>query len=172
MSITSHKKDVDHMIQTLLRMIDNESSLLMFAEDDFPPCDTLAFVMGKICESAHASTMSGVIFAVGMGGLTFQTHDAHEISKYININMQRMKQVDHLLQEWLLKEKREGRKYLADREPLTSKKMQFNHMGIVSSVGHTHAASSFKCGDPMSNANFPGLNYDENASPAVFSVST
>jgi hypothetical protein len=170
-SITAHKKDVDNMIQMLMGMIGDESSLLMFGEDDFPPCDTLSFVLGKICESNEAKSMSGVIFAVGMGGLTFQTRDAHAISRYIQLNMERLKQIDHLLQEWLLKEKNEGRQHLGERRPITSQRMQFNHIGAVSSVGHKHAASSFKCGDSMRNANFPGLNYNESRLPAVFSVS-
>jgi len=154
-SIQSHKQDVIQMISTVQT---NEATLWMFAEDDFPPCPSMRLM--QVFRNLPC-TFSGMVLAVGMTGLVFQTADAVAIKEYIEQNIRRPKQIDHLLQEWLLKEKPESRRYLGSRRPLTSREMQFNHIGTISTVGHHHASTDFNCGDSMRHANFPGLNYRE-----------
>ena len=159
-TVQQHKMHLVSMLDYIIRTAGHESTLFMFAEDDFPPCDSEVRVINNVV-SFPSAKFSGVILAVGMTGMTFQMRDAAALREYIKNSLHRNnKQIDHLIHEMLLLERPIGAAYLGNRRPLTSRSMQFHHIGKVSSQGHHHGAKAFQCGDDMKHANFPGLNSD------------
>ena len=158
--IYQQKLDVIKMLRYSL--LHTDAGLIMVAEDDFPPCESLKGAISEIfTNNIFGRSFSSIITAVGMNGMIFQRVLVPKLIKYLKSGLDRNKQVDHMTHEWLLKETEQAKSDLAGFYPVTTQVMHFRHTGVVSNFGHRHNPTSFQCGDSMKNAHFPGLNYDD-----------
>jgi hypothetical protein len=157
-AVERHKQDVLHM---LYRLPTSRADLVMFAEDDFVPCyDLVEGLLRSFSNTSAVTHMSAYYASVGLNGLIFNRADVPAIVRYIKAKIIHPKQVDHLLQEWMLKETPAARTDVGDRTPFVYKHMLFRHVGQVSSQGHKHSSTAFQCGDTMHGAHFPGIDSD------------
>eukprot|EP00762_Andalucia_godoyi_P000089 ANDGO_02386.mRNA.1 hypothetical protein GUITHDRAFT_109638 len=142
-----------------------QDDLMMLMDDDFEPCPwALDRLEHAILRHLDADFSAGM-FSFGTSGLLFHVNDLPALVEYIAKGQERpanvRRPIDHLLDEWMLKETDLAKNYLKKRRNFTVRYHPFAHKGIVSTQDHSHFDGQYGCWDQMTWPTlFVGIAYD------------
>jgi hypothetical protein len=158
--LMKHSFDVAFMFDYVAQHMP-ASDYVMLMDDDFSLC----YRAVDRLESAIAhfdDDFSAGLFSFGTSGQLYHVSDLPMIVRYIEEGQLRSRRrpIDHLLNEFVLKETPAAKEYLKKRRNYSIRNHPFVHRGVMSTQGHVHA-DEFGCEDLMTfPAIFKGLAFE------------